>query len=186
MCAARYTGNDAGRDAALGNLVSLIGFVFPRPIRCNQLSAIDGRIEVEFLGINAEPPFGEQQIAEYDSRALEAVSYVENLGDQLEAIGDVERSRDNSWVVAEGRTQHLPQVTLLGFGGDTSGWPRTLAINHHHRNLCLRREAESLAHQGKPAAGRGAHGTDSCVCRTDGHVDDADLILDLTHHDVCF
>ena len=117
----RHAGNDARRDAALRNFVSLIGPMFTRPIRRDELSAIDGRIEVEFLRIDAESPFGQEKIAQHDPRTLEAISYIEDLRNQFEAVSDVERRRDDSGVVAEGRTQHLPQITLLSLRGNARG-----------------------------------------------------------------
>src|SRR5271165_3262690 len=114
MRVARHAGNGARRHTALGDLVSLVALVLTRSVRRDQLAAIDRRMEVEFLRIDAEPPFGKQQIAQHDSRTLEAVSNIEYFRDQLEAVADVERSGNDPRVVAEGRAQHLPQIALLG------------------------------------------------------------------------
>ena len=49
MSMAGHTGNGARGNSALGDFVSLVGFVFPRSIRSDQFAAIDGWMEVELL-----------------------------------------------------------------------------------------------------------------------------------------
>src|SRR6185312_6704460 len=132
---AGHAGNDAGRNAALGDFVSLVRLVFAGAVRGDELAAVDGGIEVEFLWIDAETAFGEEQVAEDDSGALEAVDDVEDLGNQLEAVGDVERRGDDAGVVAKGRAQHLPEIALLGLGGDAGGRAGALAVDDDDRNL---------------------------------------------------
>ena len=105
-------------------------------------------------------------------------------GHQREAVADVERRGDDARIVAEGRAQHLPQIALLGLGGHAGGRAGALAVDDHDGNLRLRREAEALGHQRKAAAGGRAHGANAGVRRANRHVDDADLVLDLAHHDV--
>src|ERR1700743_910142 len=109
MCVPGHTGDNPRRDATVGNLVSLVSLVAIRPVRSYQLTAVNVGMKVEFFRINAEPPFGQQQIAEDDSRTLEAVGYVENLGDHLETVCNVQWCADDPGVIAEGRAQHLPE-----------------------------------------------------------------------------
>src|SRR6185437_3752123 len=148
---ARHAGNDTWRDAALSDLVSLINLVLTRSIRRNQFTAVDGGMKIKFTGIDAQPAFGEKQIAEYNAWALEAVGYIEDLRDQLEAVGNVERRGDNPGIITEGCAQHLPEVALLSFGGNAGGWTSTLAINDYDGNLRLSGEAEAFTHKRESA-----------------------------------
>src|ERR1700733_5210191 len=102
MCVTGHTRNNSRRNATVGDLVSLIGLVAIRPVRSDQLAAVDVRMKVEFFRIHAEPPFGQQQITEHDPRTLKAVGYVEDLGDHLETIRNVEWGTDDSGVIAKG------------------------------------------------------------------------------------
>ena len=97
------------------------------------------------FGVDAEAAFGEEEVAEDDAGALEAVDDVEDFGDELEAVGDVERSGDDAGVVAEGCAEHLPEVALLGFGGDAGGWAGALAVDDDDGDFGLRGEAEGFA-----------------------------------------
>ena len=64
--------NGAGRDAAFGDLVAFVA-----PLRSvgsgDQLPAVNHRLKIDLFRIDAQPAFGQQKIAENNSRALEAV-----------------------------------------------------------------------------------------------------------------
>src|SRR6185437_8718478 len=154
---ARNAGDGTRRDSAFGDLVAFVGLVLGA-VRGDELAAVDRWSKVEFLGIDAETAFSQQQIAEHDSRALELVRYVEDFGNELEAVGDIEWCGDDSGVIAKGRPQHLPEIALFGLGGNAGGRTRTLAVDHHDG--------------------------DFRVSRADGHVDHANFVLDLPNHDV--
>ncbi len=59
---------------------------------------------------------------------------------------------DDAGVVAEGSAQHLPEIALLGFGGDTGGGTCALAVDDYYGDFGLRGEAEALAHEGEATA----------------------------------
>ena len=135
-----HAGNSARRNAALGNPVALVSPLGSkscgRPVgRGDHLAAIDWQVEVEILWVHTEPTFREQQIAKHDTGALEAVDDVEYLGDDLEAIADVKRGGDHSGVITKSGPEHLPEVALLGFGGNTRGRAGPLAVDHYHRGF---------------------------------------------------
>ena len=88
--------------------------------------------EVEIFRIDAQPPFRQQEIAEHDTRALIAVRKIENLGNDLEAVSNVERSRDGPRIVSKACAQHLPQVALFGFCRYPRGRSSALAVDHHY------------------------------------------------------
>ena len=94
---AGHAGNGARGDAALGDLVALVrlrGRRSPFEVISSPRSMCGWKSSS--FGIDAEPAFGEQQIAEHDAGTLEAVGDVEDLRDQREAIGDVERRGDDA------------------------------------------------------------------------------------------
>src|SRR5207253_2202817 len=76
-----------------------------------------------------------------------------------------------------------PEVALLGLGGYAGGGPGALHVDADHRDLHHRRRAERLRHERESTARGGAHRATSGVRGADGHVDDAQLVLDLPHHD---
>src|SRR5882672_5263382 len=87
----------------------------------DELAAVDGRTEIQIFRVNAEPAFRQQQIAKHKTRALEAIGDIEYFGDELEAIADVQRSGHHSRIVSKSGAEHLPEVALLGLGGDAGG-----------------------------------------------------------------
>src|SRR5580704_15292262 len=103
-------------------------------------------MEVQLLRIDAEASFRKQQIAEHNARTLEAIGNVEDFRDELEAVGDVERRGDDSRIVSKRGAEHLPQIALLGLGGNSGGRAGTLAIDNDNRDFRLRRQAKALAH----------------------------------------
>src|SRR5215469_5026935 len=125
----------------------------------------------------AEPAFRQQQVAEHKTRALKAVGNVEYLGDELEAIADVQRSRNYSGIIPKGGAEHLPEVALFGLGGNARGRTGALTVDDHHRSLDHGGHAQALAHKGEPAARRGAHRAHASMSRTDRHIDHADLVF---------
>src|SRR5215470_8921198 len=123
MDIARHTRNSARRDSAFGGTIAFVIPVFRRVSAavatcCDQFTAIDQGSEIQILRIHAEPAFGQQQIAEHQSWALESVDDVEHLWDELEAIGDIHWSRDHSGIVPESGAKHLPEVALFRLGGN--------------------------------------------------------------------
>src|SRR5205809_4678556 len=116
-------------------------------VRGDELSAIDVRLEVEDLRVDAESAFGEQEVAENDPGNLEAVGEIEDFGNEGEAVADVERGGDDSWVVAEGCAEHLPEVALFCLGRHAGGRACALAVDDDEGNLCLGGEAEAFAHE---------------------------------------
>ncbi len=135
-------------------------------------------------GSTLRRPSERRRSAEDDAGTLEAVGEVEDLGHEGEAVGDVEGGGDDAGVVAEGCAEHLPEVALLGLGGNAGGGAGALAVDDDDGNLGLGGEAEAFGHEGEAAAGGRAHGANAGVGGADGHVDDADLVLDLADHDV--
>ena len=114
---ARNAWNCARRHAAFGDLVPFITGGFAVILRgSDQLTAVNFRIKREFLRIDRGAAFREEQVAEDDSRALESIRDVENLGHEVEAVQNVGRRCDDARKVAEARTEHLPEVTLLRLG----------------------------------------------------------------------
>src|ERR1700745_1986445 len=180
------TRNGARRDAACGDLVALVASVTTRSRGrwggSNQLATINDRSEVQILRVHAEPAFRQQQIAKHDARALKPVRDIENLGDDLETISNIERGGDHTGIVSEGSAQNLPKIALLGLGWNTRGRTRTLAVDDHHWSLHHRREPETFAHQSKAAARGGAHRANARVGSTDRHIYHANLVLDLPDH----
>jgi hypothetical protein len=136
--------------------------------------------------MDAKPAFRQQQITEHETWALEAVHDIEHLGDELEAIGNVQRSRDRSGIIPKRCAEHLPEVALLGLGGNTRGRAGSLTVDDHHRGFDHGGHAESLAHQGEATARCSAHRADARVSRADRHIDHADLVLHLPDHDAGF
>ena len=72
-------GNGARRNAALGDLVALVGLVSPSPFEVISSPRSMCGLKSSIFGIDAEPAFGEQQVAEHDARTLEPVGDVEDL-----------------------------------------------------------------------------------------------------------
>ena len=108
-----HSRNGTRRNTALGDLITLVVSVCA--VRSsgsvaigNQLAAIDGRIKVQILRIDTEPSFRQKEIAEHNPRTLEAVGNVEYLWNDLEAVSDIQGSRDDSRIIAEGCAEHLP------------------------------------------------------------------------------
>ena len=90
---------------------------------------------------------------------------------------------DDPRIVAVAGAQHLPEVALLGLGGNPGGRTGALHVDHHDRSLHHGRHAEAFGHQGEAAAGGGAHGAHAGVRGADRHVDHADLVFHLPDHD---
>src|SRR5882672_4336849 len=152
----------------------------------DEFAAVDEGTEIQIFRMYAEPAFRQEQIAKHETRTLEAISDIENFGNELEAIADVQRSGHHSRIVAKSGAEHLPQVALLGFGGNAGGRASTLTIDDDHRGFDHGGHAEAFAHQSEAAAGGCAHSADTSVCGTDGHVDHADFIFHLADHDAGF
>src|ERR1700687_2511413 len=150
---AGHAGNRARRNAAVRDFVALVAAVRGNRGVCavavgagDELAAINRRTEIQIFRINAEPAFRQQQIAKHEPWTLEAVSNIKYLGNKLEAVSDVERSSDHPRIIAKGGAEHLPEVALLGFGGDTRRRAGSLAVDDHHRGFDHRGHAQSLAH----------------------------------------
>src|SRR5260370_3109443 len=157
--------NGTRRNTAFGDVVWQI-LAVAITARCwgccgDQLSAINERSEVQILRVHAESTFRQQQIAEHDARALKTISDVEHLGNDFEAISDIERSRNGARIVAEGGPQHLPKIALLRLGGNPCGRTGPLTVNHNYRSFHHRSQPEAFAHQSKSAAGVSATGSNS-------------------------
>src|SRR5258708_14254934 len=132
--------------------------------------------------MHAEPAFRQQQITKHETRALEAVCDIEYLGDELEAISDVQRSRNHSRIVTKSGAEHLPEVTLLGLRRNARRRARSLTVDDYHRRFDHRGHAQSLAHQGEAASRSSAHGAHTGVSRADCPIHHADLVLHLPYH----
>src|SRR3984957_18370001 len=173
-------------NAAFGNLVTLVGAVaiWCRAGGGDQFSAIDDGRKVQLLGINAEPSFRQQKIAQDDAGALEPVSDIKNLRDDFEAVSNIERCRDRTRIVAKSGAQHLPEVTLLGFGWNSRRRTGTLAVDYHYRRFHHGGQAQALGHQSKTAAGSGAHGANAGMGSADRHIHHANLVFHLPDHNV--
>ena len=104
----------------------------------------------------------------------------------FETIENVGRGGDDPRVVAVPGAQHLPEVALLGFGGNSGRWAGALDVNHDNRRLDHGRHPEAFGHQRKAASGGGAHGPHARVRSSDRHVHDPDFILHLPDHDARF
>ena len=91
--------------------------------------------------------------------------------------------RDDARIVAVAGAQHLPEVALLGLGGDAGGRAGALDVDDDDGSFDHGGHAEAFGHQREAAAGGGAHGADAGVGGADGHVDDADFVFHLADHD---
>ena len=182
---ARRPGQRAGRDAALRPLVALVAFAggHGRPVQPDHLAAVARRIEIQLRRVEAGEALRFQQVGQHDAGALEAVGEVEDLRDGVEAVGDAGRRRDDARVVPLSRAEHLPQIPLLRLGGHARGRSGPLHVDADHGDLHHRGGAERFGHQRESAARGGAHRAAAGMRRADRHVDDADLVLDLPHHD---
>ena len=114
---------------------------------------------------------------------MEAVGKIENLGNDFEAISNIERGGNDTRIVAEGSAQHLPEIALLCLGRDSRGRASPLTINHYHRCFHHGGHAEAFTHQGEAAAGSGTHRANASVGRANRHIDYTNLIFHLPHHD---
>ncbi len=90
---ARNARNGARRDAAVGDLVAFVRAAC-RSSRTMPMWSISsprsiGTSKSRSFGSTLEPAFRQQQIAQHDTRALEAVGQIEHLGDGLEAVSNV-------------------------------------------------------------------------------------------------
>src|SRR5579859_2778850 len=97
---AGHARNGARRNSALGNQVAFVSAVVFTSVAIaigggDKFAAINLRIEIQLLGINAEPALRQQQVAEHQPGTLEAVRNIEYFGNQREAIADIERSGDD-------------------------------------------------------------------------------------------
>src|SRR5260370_16606717 len=101
---------------------------------------------------------------------LEAVCDVEYLGDEFEAVSDVERSRNHSRIVAKSGAEHLPEVTLLGLRRNARRRARSLTVDDHHRRFDHRGNAQSFAHQRQPPSPPTPHPPDTPWTPPDPHV----------------
>ena len=182
MHVAGNAGDGARADPALRDLVAQI-LVVRVAVGGDHLAAVDVWFEVQHLGVDAQAPFRQQQVAQHDGGALVLVRDVEDLGHQGEAVGNIQRSGDDAGEVSEGCAQRLPQVALFGLGGHSGGWACAHAVDGDNWNLRHGREAEAFGHEREASAGGGAHGANAGMRRADGHVDDADLVFYLTHQD---
>src|SRR5882762_3298218 len=184
------TGNSARGNAAVGDLVALVSSVRGtrgrRSVSTYKFHTVDARAEIQIFRMDTKAALGKQEIAKHQTGALEPVGKVEDLGDKLEAIADVQRRCDYSRIIAKSRPEHLPEVALLGLRGNACGRAGSLAVDNHHRSFDHRGHAQALAHQGESAARCSAHGADAGMSRADGHVDYANLVLHLAHHDPRF
>src|SRR5882762_10702623 len=133
------TGNSARGNAAVGDLVAFVspvrGTRGRRSVCTYEFPTVDARAEIQIFRMDAKAALGKQKIAKHQTRALEPVGKVEDLGDKLEAIADVQRSCDHSRIIAKRRAEHLPEVALLGFGGNARGRARSLTVDNHHRGF---------------------------------------------------
>src|ERR1700686_3248236 len=138
-----------GKNAFRG-LVTFVGAVSVRPggrrSIFDQLTAIDDGDKIQILRIDAKPAFRQQQIAQNDAWALEAVGNIENLRDDFEAVSDIERRGKGTRIIAERCAQHLPEIALLGLRGNTCGWASPLAVDYYHGSLHHGGQAETFAH----------------------------------------
>ena len=101
----------------------------------------------------------------------------------MEAVADARRRRDDAGIVALPGAEHLPEIALLGLGGYAGCGSGPLHVDADDRNFHHRCRAQRLRHQRESTARGGAHRAASGVRGADGHVDHAQLVLDLPHHD---
>src|SRR5271163_4607227 len=97
----RNTRNHPGRNAALSDLVTLVGLVLTDSVRSDQLAAIDLGIEIQHLRIDAQSSLGKQQIAKHNPRTLKPIGNIEYLRNQREAVADIERRRNHPRIIAK-------------------------------------------------------------------------------------
>src|SRR5439155_8517658 len=132
--------------------------------------AIDYRVTVQVFRVDAQPAFRQQQIAEHNTGALKAVGEIENLGNDFEAISNIERGGNDTRIIAEGSAQHLPEIALLRLSRDARGRASPLTVNYDDRSFHHGGHAEAFTHQGEAAAGSGTHRTDASVSGADRHI----------------
>src|SRR5262249_41000111 len=118
-------------------------------------------------------------------RTLEAIGYIEDFGNDLEAVSNVKWSADDTRIVAESCAKHLPQIALLGLCRNARGGSRALAIDHYDWSLHHRRHAEPFAHEGEPATRGCAHGANAGMGGADRHVHHSNFVFHLPNHNPC-
>ena len=114
---------------------------------------------------------------------MEAVGKIENLGNDFEAISNIERGGNDTRIIAEGSAQHLPEIALLRLGRDARGRASPLTVNYDDRSFHHGGHAEAFTHQGEAAAGSGTHRANASVGGANRHIDHTNLIFHLPHHD---
>src|SRR5207245_1559593 len=72
---------------------------------------------------------------QHNAWTLESISNIKNLRDDPEAVSNIKRRSQHTRVVAERSAQHLPEITLLRFGGNPRGWTGPLTVDDHHWSL---------------------------------------------------
>ena len=175
----------ARRDAALGELVALVGTRLVTSLH-DQAGAVDVGVHVEQSGVDGGRLVGDEQVGEDHRRQLVLLGEVEHQGDGLEAVERAGRCVDEFGEVSLTGAEHLPQVALLRLGGHTGRGTGALHVDDHDGYLHHGGGADRLGHQREAATGGGAHGAAAGMRRSDGHADDADLVLHLTYHDAQF
>ncbi len=73
-------------------------------------------MHVDRVRVDAEGPFGDEQVRDEDAGALGLVGQIEQLGQGIESVERVLGSHDEALEIALARPQHLPEVALLGLG----------------------------------------------------------------------
>src|SRR5262245_30863538 len=143
-------------------------------------------MEIQVFGINGLTTFRQQQVRQDNCRTLETVGEIVYFRNELEAVENIGRCGYYFGKIPESRTEHLPQVSLLGFGGHTRGRTGALNVYYNDWRFDHRRHAEAFGHQSESAARRRAHRTHTGVSCAYRHVDYSDLIFNLTDHDLGF
>ena len=152
----------------------------------DQLTAIYFRTHVDVIGIDGERALGNQQVGQHYTRTLIFLAQVEQLWDGVECVERVPRRHDETLEIPLARAEHLPEVSLLGLGGNAGGGSGPLNVDKHGGNLHHCRTPNGLGHQRESTARRGTHRTAPRVGGADGHVGHGDLVLHLADHDAEF
>ena len=146
-------------------------------------TAVSLGVHVDVVRVHAEGALGDQQVGQHQAGALVVVGQVEHLRDGVEGVEGVQRRHDEPGEIALAGAQQLPEVALLRLGGHARGGAGPLHVHQHDGYLHHGGGADGLRHQGEPAAGGGGHGACARVRCADDHVRNADLVLNLPHHD---
>ena len=114
---------------------------------------------------------------------MELIGKIEEFGNCVKPVHNARRCDDNLREIALAGTEELPQISLFGFRRQPCRGPAALDVNDDEGNLHHSCAADGFCHEGESAARGSAHRAAPGVRGTNRHVDDADFVFALPHHD---